>query len=155
MSRLTPKKTGGRYQALDSLRGLLLVQMIAYHALYDVVYILGVPIPWYTGPAGYVWQQSICWGFILLSGFCFRLSRHPVRHGLTVLGAGLLVTLATWLAMPSEFILFGVLYLLGLAALLQCAVWALCSRWQLPPFSPWLGLALNLAAYRAGRAAAR
>ncbi len=147
MSRLTPKKTRGRYQALDSLRGLLLVQMIAYHALYDVVYILGVPIPWYTGPAGYVWQQSICWGFILLSGFCFRLSRHPVRHGLTVLGAGLLVTLATWLAMPSEFILFGVLYLLGLAALLQCAVWALCSRWQLPPFSPWLGLALNLAAF--------
>ena len=82
----------GRYNALDSLRGLLLINMVLYHALYDVVYILGIPLPWYTGWSGYVWQQGICWGFIFLSGFCFRLSRHPVRHGLVVLGAGVLVS---------------------------------------------------------------
>ena len=69
------KGPGNRYHALDSLRGLLILNMIAYHALYDVVYILNIPIFWYTGQAGYIWQQSICWGFILLSGFCFRLSR--------------------------------------------------------------------------------
>lgn len=148
LQRVLPsKKSGNRYQALDSLRGLLLINMIAYHALYDVVYILGIPIPWYTSRTGYVWQQSICWGFILLSGFCFRLSHHPVRHGLTVLGAGLLVTLATWLAMPSELILFGVLYLLGLAGLIQCAVWALWNRWELPPFPAALGLGLNFGAF--------
>ena len=84
-----------RYNLLDTVRGVLIINMILYHALYDVVHIMGIPIGWYTGPAGYIWQQSICWGFILLSGFCFRLSRRPLRHGLTVLGAGILVTLAT------------------------------------------------------------
>ena len=138
---------GNRYHALDTLRGLLIVNMIAYHALYDVVYILGIPLPWYTSRGGYVWQQSICWGFILLSGFCFRLSHHPVRHGLTVLGAGVLVSLATYLVMPSESILFGVLYLLGLAGLVQCGAWALWSRWERPPFPAGLGLALSAGAF--------
>ncbi len=132
-----------RYHLLDTVRGLLLINMIAYHGLYDVVHIMGVPIGWYTGPIGYVWQQGICWGFILLSGFCFRLSRHPLRHGLTVLGAGVLVTVVTAIAMPSERIIFGVLYLLGLSALIQCAVWALWSRLGLPPFPAGLGLALS------------
>ncbi len=137
----------GRYHALDSLRGLLLINMVLYHALYDVVYILGIPLPWYTGWPGYVWQQSICWGFIFLSGFCFRLSRHPVRHGLVVLGAGVLVSVITYLAMPSEFILFGVLYLLGLAGLIQCGVWQLWSWWKRRPFPAWLGLGLSAGAF--------
>ncbi len=145
--RNTGKPRPGRYHALDSLRGLLLLQMTAYHALYDVVHVIDVPISWYTGRAGYIWQQSICWGFILLSGFCFRMSRRPVRHGLTVLGAGLLVSVVTYMAMPSEFILYGVLYLLGLAGLVQCAVWALWNRGKLPPFPAGLGLGLSLAAF--------
>lgn len=132
-----------RYHLLDSIRGLLVLNMVAYHALYDVVHILNHPIPWYTGWPGYVWQQSICWGFIFLSGFCFRLSRRPLRHGLTVLGAGVLVTLATYIAMPSEFILFGVLYLLGLCGLIQCGVWAVWSKLELPPFPAERGLALS------------
>ncbi len=139
--------SGARYRALDSLRGLLVVNMVAYHALYDVVNIIGVPMEWYTGWPGYVWQQSICWGFIFLSGFCFRLSSHPVRHGLIILGAGVLVSAVTYAAMPSEFILFGVLYLLGLAGLIQCAVWALWSKLDWPPFPAGLGFALALGGF--------
>lgn len=130
----------GRYNALDSIRGLLLVNMVLYHALYDVVFIKGVPLGWYVGPAGYWWQQGICWGFIFLSGFCFRFSRHPLRHGLTVLGAGVLVTAVTAVAMPGQRILYGVLYLLGAAGLIQCGVWWLWSRLRLPPYPAWLGL---------------
>lgn len=137
----------GRYNALDTLRGLLLVNMVLYHALYDLVYIRGVPLGWYTGPVGYAWQQSICWGFIFLSGFCFRLSHHPLRHGLTVLGAGVLVSLCTGLVMPAESILFGVLYLLGLAGLIQCGVWWLWARLKLPPWPAWLGLSLSALAF--------
>ena len=121
--------------------------MVVYHALYDVVYILGIPIEWYTDTPGYVWQQSICWGFIFLSGFCFRLSSRPVRHGLLILGGGVLVSAVTYIAMPSEFILFGVLYLLGLAGLIQCAVWALWSRMNWPPFPAGLGFALALGGF--------
>ncbi len=137
----------GRYNLLDAVRGALIINMILYHALYDVVHILGIPIEWYTGPIGYIWQQGICWGFILLSGFCFRLSKRPLRHGLIVLGAGVLVTLVTAIAMPSERIIFGVLYLLGLCALIQCAVWAIWSRLGLPPFPAALGLILAALAF--------
>lgn len=136
-----------RYNLLDSLRGFLLINMIAYHGLYDVVHILGVPIGWYTGPLGYIWQQGICWGFILLSGFCFRFSGRPLRHGLVILGAGVLVSIATAIAMPSERILFGVLYLLGICGLIQCAVWSIWSRLRLPPFPAGLGLGLAALAF--------
>ncbi|WP_066537946.1 heparan-alpha-glucosaminide N-acetyltransferase domain-containing protein [Acutalibacter muris] len=136
-----------RYHLLDTIRGILLINMTAYHGLYDVVYIMGVPMDWYTGPIGYAWQQSICWGFILLSGFCFRLSKRPMRHGLVILGAGVLVTLVTAVAMPSERIIFGVLYLLGLCALIQCGVWALWNKLGLPPFPAGLGLALSALAF--------
>ena len=136
-----------RYGALDSLRGLLLINMILYHALYDVVHIMGIPLSWYTGTAGYVWQQSICWGFIFLSGFCFRLSKRPVRHGLIVLGAGILVSAVTYFFMPSQLIIFGVLYLLGLCSLIQCGVWALWNRMGLRPFPAALGLALSAMAF--------
>ena len=95
-----------RYNLLDTVRGVLIINMILYHALYDVVHIMGIPISWYTGPVGYIWQQSICWGFILLSGFCFRLSRRPLRHGLTVLGAGILVTFFLTREVPSGYIGF-------------------------------------------------
>lgn len=137
----------GRYNALDTLRGLLIVNMVLYHALYDVVYIIGVPISWYTNWPGYVWQQGICWGFIFLSGFCFRLSRHPLRHGLVVLGAGVLVSVITYIFMPSEFIIFGVLYLLGLAGLIQCGAWWLWGKLRQGPFPAWLGLALSAGAF--------
>lgn len=139
--------SGKRYNALDSFRGLLIINMVAYHALYDVVHIMNVPLSWYTNWQGYLWQQSICWGFIFLSGFCSRLSRHPLRHGLVVLGAGVLVSVITYVFMPSEFILYGVLYLLGLAALIQWGVLRLWSRLRLKPLPAWLGLVLSAAAF--------
>lgn len=131
----------GRYHALDTLRGLLLLNMVAYHALYDVVFILGIPLDWYTGPVGYAWQQGICWGFLFLSGYCFRFSRRPLRHVLVILGAGMLVSLVTYIAMPEQRILYGVLWLLGIAGLIQCVVWWIWRTWQLPPWPAWLGLA--------------
>ena len=57
-----------RRQTLDAVRGCALASMILYHAAWDLVYIFGVSWPWYRGMGAYVWQQSICWTFILLSG---------------------------------------------------------------------------------------
>lgn len=110
--------TGGRLYLLDGLRGVWLLSMLGYHAMYDLVVLFGFSCPWYFDTPGYLWQQSICWGFILLSGFCYALGRSPVRHGLTVLGASALVSLATALAMPSQMVRWGVLFLLGAAPLI-------------------------------------
>ena len=80
-----------RYAGLDTLRGVTLVSMMAYHACWDLVYIFGMDWDWYGSFGAYLWQQSICWTFILLSGYCVQLGRHRLRRGLMAFGGGALV----------------------------------------------------------------
>ncbi len=108
----------GRRAGLDTLRGVTILSMTAYHACWDLVYIFGADWPWYHSAGAYLWQQSICWTFILLSGYCWSLGRHRLRRGLLAFGGGALVSLVTLLVMPEDPILFGVLTFLGSAALL-------------------------------------
>lgn len=117
-----------RRQTLDAVRGCALASMILYHAVWDLVYIFGTDWPWYRGVGAYVWQQSICWTFILLSGYCWSLGRRQLRRGLTVFACGALVTAATWLFMPGNLVQFGVLTLLGSASILLCGLAPLLSR---------------------------
>ena len=102
--------------------------MIAYHACWDLVWMFGVNWPWYRSYGVYLWQQSICWTFILLSGYCFRLGRRPYRRGLTVFFAGALVSAVTILFMPANRVFFGVLSLLGASMLLTAALEPFLSR---------------------------
>ena len=107
-----------RYQVLDTIRGCALVSMILYHACWDLVYMFGMDWPWYHGFAAHVWQQSICWTFILLSGYCWALGRRQLRRGLTVFFCGAAITAVTWLFMRSNLVYCGVLTLLGASSLL-------------------------------------
>ena len=114
------EKSGkGRLALLDTLRGLTLISMILYHACWDAVYMLGADWPWYGSRGGYIWQQSICWTFILLSGFCVPLSKRLLRRGLVVFGAGALVMLVTNIVLPEDRVIFGVLTLIGSCMLLM------------------------------------
>ena len=108
-----------RYPILDSLRGLILISMIAYHSVWDIVYIFGEKWSWYKSDLAYAWQQSICWSFILLSGFCWSFGKVKWKRGVTVFVAGLVISLVTMVAMPENRILFGVLTLLGSCMLLM------------------------------------
>jgi uncharacterized membrane protein len=87
--------------------------MIGYHFSYDVFILYGRYPGWLSNPFGYIWQQSVCWTFFLLSGFCFRLGRKPLKRGLIVFGGGLVVTAVTCIAMPESRIFWGVLTCLG------------------------------------------
>lgn len=104
---------------LDLLRGATLVSMILYHGCWDLVYLLGFDWTWYKGTGAWIWQQSICWTFILLSGYCWSMGRHPLKRGLMTFGAGLVVSIVTILFMYESRIVCGVLTLLGSAALLM------------------------------------
>ena len=75
---------GKRQYLLDGLRGLTLISMILYHGMFDLLEIYGVHVSWFWRLPGIIWQQSICWSFIILSGFCWNLSRNPVKNGLVV-----------------------------------------------------------------------
>ena len=127
-----------RLHALDAIRGITLLSMIAYHAMWDLVYMFGVRADWYRSDAAHLWQQSICWTFILLSGFCHALGRKPWKRGLIVFGASVIVSAVTLIFMPDQKILFGVLNLMGLSMLMM----ALLAK----PFAhvnPYLGAVLS------------
>ena len=96
-----------RYHLLDGIRGIVLVSMIAYHFSWNLVYLYGVKWAWYRSTGAYVWQQSICWTFILLSGFCWSMGKQPLKRGLLVFGGGLLVTAVTLAVMPYNRVVFG------------------------------------------------
>lgn len=107
-----------RYAVLDLLRGILFLNMILYHFLYDWVYIFGQSCPFMRSHTAYLWQQAVCSGFILLAGFCCTLSRNPAKNGIRIFLCGLLVTAVTWIVTPQEQILFGILHFIGLAYLI-------------------------------------
>ncbi len=124
-----------RLELLDALRGVTLISMMAYHGMWNLVYLFGVDCPWYRGTPGYLWQQSICWTFILLSGFCWSLGRRPGKRGVTVFGGGLVVSLVTHLLMPASRITFGILTFTGSAMLLLIPLEKLLRH-----VPAWLGL---------------
>lgn len=107
-----------RYVILDRIRGITLISMILYHAVWDMVYLFHVDWGWYRTAAAYLWQQSICWTFIFLSGFCWSLGKRKWRRGLEVFLAGALVSAATLVFMPQERVFCGVLTLIGTGMLL-------------------------------------
>lgn len=107
-----------RLDLLDSLRGFALINMIAYHALYDLVYIFGESIPWYQSKAGYWWQQAICWCFILLSGFCFSMAKKTWIRGIKIFLLGSIISLVTAIIMPQQRVRFGILSFMGVATML-------------------------------------
>lgn len=127
-----------RYTALDIFRAIAIIAMVAYHTLWDMVYIFDADIPWYKTEAGFVFQQSICWSFILLSGFCWSLGKRKLRRAVTVLVCSLIITVVTALAMPENIILHGVLSLLGTAMLVTIPLEKIFKK--LPPF---IGLTLS------------
>ncbi len=108
-----------RLYLIDSLRGFSVLSMICYHALYDIVAIYGADVGWYFDTPGYIWQQSICWSFILISGACWGMGRSPLKRGMIVSLCGLVITAVTYFFMPSQLIIMGILSFIGLAMLLM------------------------------------
>lgn len=102
-----------RYTLPDIIRGAAIAEMIIYHGLWDLVFIFGENISWFNSSGAYIWQQSICWTFILLSGFCVNLSKHKLKRSLTVLICSAVISIVTLIAMPDAAVKFGVLTLIG------------------------------------------
>lgn len=136
--RVQQKAPASRYALLDELRGLDLVSMMLYHACWDMMFLFGIWMDWYIGWPGRLWQQSICWVFILLSGFCVPLGHRTLKRGAQVFAAGALVTVVTLVFMPEDRVVFGVLTFLGSAMLLTGVLEPLLKK--IPPAA---GLAVS------------
>lgn len=126
-----------RYTLLDILRGLTIISMVFFHATWDLVFLYDVKLSWFNNHFAHLWQQSICWSFILLSGFCFPIGKKKLRRGLEVFGASLLVTVVTLIFMPENRVLFGILSTLGFFMILS----ALLDN-TLKKINPYIGFIL-------------
>ena len=107
-----------RHFWIDNIRAIAMISMIAFHAVWDLVYLYGMNWDWYRSDMAFIWQQSICWTFILLSGFCWSFSRNPLKQGLVVTTGGLIVTAVTLVFSYDSRVIFGVLNLIGASILL-------------------------------------
>ncbi len=108
-----------RYLLIDSIRGAALISMILYHAIWDMVWLFGADMPWFKTSIEFIWQQSICWTFILVSGFSWSFGKRHGKSGVQILAASILISGVTMVFMPNSLVLFGVLSLLGTATLIM------------------------------------
>ncbi len=132
----------GRYSLIDALRGLALLNMLAFHFLYDVFVVYGGSFEWTQLTWVIVWERYICFSFILISGVSLNFSNHAIKRGLIVNACGLLITLVTAIAVPSQIIIFGILNLIGCAMLLDRPLKKLAEK-----LDPLLGASVSLALF--------
>lgn len=127
---------------MDALRGLFILAMVWYHAMWDVVHVCGISIGWFEGYTGHVIQRTIRWCFVLLGGFCLSMGSKPGRRGTLLLICSQVVTAASFAA--GSPIRFGVLTFLGSAALLA-ALWRwLWRKLTVRAWMPWAGVVICL-----------
>ncbi len=132
------KNKKNRYTVPDIIRGISVIAMVVYHTMWDLVYLFDVSIPWFKTEVGFVFQQSICWSFILISGFCFQLGSKKLKRGLIVFGCSLVLTAVTAVVMPEEIIVHGVLSLIGASMLLTIPLESVLKK-----IHPLVGIVVN------------
>jgi uncharacterized membrane protein len=157
MTAISPAPAAGRIAALDLLRGLAILAMIAYHLIWDLAFfgLIGPatqrhPLLWLAGAV-------IAASFLAISGMALSLLHATagaardfrerfLRRLAIVGGAALLVTLGTILAMGDAFVRFGILHCIALSSLLALpflamprwvAAVAAIVLWVLPPLTGW------------------
>lgn len=108
-----------RYHLIDTLRGFALINMFVYHALWSMANIFHYKISWFPSFHTYLWQQSGASLFIILSGFCWALSKKHLKRSLVVLSCALFIFICTYFFSKSSVITFGILSFIGSAMLIM------------------------------------
>lgn len=115
-----------RYHLIDAVRGVAITGVVLYHFLYDILTVYGNDARWTQELYARIWQEGTCFVFIAIAGFIWNIqSKSSLRRGLELNALGLVITLVTVLAIPSESIFFGILNFMGFANII---LW-LSQRW--------------------------
>lgn len=134
--------TGERIVWLDIARAVAVLGMVVYHFTFDLA-MFGYIGP-YTAVTGFwaVFARAVAGSFLVLAGFSLVLSHGRGvawdrfwRRLAVIAGAAGLVSLATWFAMPEQFVFYGILHAIAVSSVLGLAFLRL----------PWWGL-LGIAA---------
>ena len=107
-----------RNHFIDAYRGITMISMVLYHASYDYFIIFMKDYDWLLPPITFLWQQSICISFIIVSGMVWQFGKkHAFKRGLILIALGTVITFVTLIFMPGETIYYGILTFMGIATL--------------------------------------
>ncbi|WP_295317485.1 heparan-alpha-glucosaminide N-acetyltransferase [Roseobacter sp.] len=117
--------TGGRLLWLDIARTAALVGMVVFHFFHDLE-IFGILPRGTTVTGGWdVFSSLVAGSFLFIAGISFWLAhgdgvrwRSFVRRLIVLCLAAALVSLATWVVFPDNFIRFGILHCIALSGVL-------------------------------------
>lgn len=110
-----PSQTTRRIGMFDAIKGFTLVSMVLFHLCYDLAFIKGVSLPWFSGAFMAVWQRSIAWVFIFVAGCMCPLSHNNLKRAGIYALVALAVFLVTLLAGVDTPISFGIIYFMAAA----------------------------------------
>lgn len=114
-----------RFAFVDVARGVALLAMFIYHFAYDLSFLGLIETDIVAEPEWRIFARCIAGSFLIIVGFSLVLA---TRKGLNrpaylkrlamVAGAAALVSLATWFALPGNFIYFGILHQVAVGSVL-------------------------------------
>lgn len=100
-----------RITIFDTVRGVTMLSMAGFHACYDLAYLYGWDMPWFTQTIFQnIWRASISWVFLFIAGWMCTLSRSNVKRALKYAAAALVVWIATTVVSVDDSVNFGIIY---------------------------------------------
>lgn len=100
-----------RITIFDTVRGFTMLSMAGFHACYDLAFLYGWDMPWFTETVFQdIWRASISWVFLFIAGWMCTLSRNNVKRALKYAAAALIVWITTTLVSVDDSINFGIVY---------------------------------------------
>lgn len=125
-------KEGSRLVEIDAARGVAILMMVVYHTVFDLDFLGIAPVD-ALGAPWRVFAYATASLFLLIVGISLVVSRARagrdagglvpagkfLRRGAGIFALGLLVTFATWLYLPQNYVVFGILHLIGVSVMLS------------------------------------
>jgi uncharacterized membrane protein len=121
----------GRLWQIDAIRGIAIVMMIIFHALFDITYFGHYTL---VKPGEFWWYFARVTAsiFLIIVGISLTLSHTRIKDNMTpgdiwkkyflrgvkIFGMGLLITTLTWIFLSEGIIIFGILHCIGLSIIL-------------------------------------
>lgn len=107
-----------RIHFIDTIRGIIIIGVVAYHTLFDLYSMHGIRVDGFLFHPAINFIRDFGAGMLVfISGISSNLSRSNLKRGLMCLGVALGFTAFTYFLMPNNFIFFGILHLLAFCML--------------------------------------
>lgn len=112
------KSVRRRVHMIDTVRGVIIIGVVAYHFLFDLWDIWDMDLWWMNSALVNAVRDFGAGVLIFLSGISSLLSHSNIKRGFKTLACAALLSLVTYFVMPDNFIFWGILHFMGLMMLL-------------------------------------